>query len=74
VSIYPTNDWHERETYDFFGIVFDGHPALTRDSDAGRLVGTRSARTTRSAAFPVEYRGAEVRRRMSGGRTYGAYV
>ncbi|WP_016935734.1 NADH-quinone oxidoreductase subunit C, partial [Rhodococcus sp. R1101] len=19
--IYPTNDWHERETYDFFGIV-----------------------------------------------------
>src|SRR5262245_43205270 len=29
VSVYPTNDWHERETYDFFGIVFDGHPALT---------------------------------------------
>ena len=22
-AIYPTNDWHERETYDFFGIVFD---------------------------------------------------
>ena len=30
VAIYPTNDWHERETYDMFGIVFDGHPALTR--------------------------------------------
>ena len=30
VSIYPTNDWHERETWDMFGIVFDGHPALTR--------------------------------------------
>ena len=27
---FPTADWHERETYDFFGIVFDGHPALTR--------------------------------------------
>ena len=25
-AVYPTNDWHERETYDFFGIVFDGHP------------------------------------------------
>ena len=30
VSVYPTNDWHERETYDFFGLIFDGHPALTR--------------------------------------------
>ena len=29
-AIYPTNDWHERETYDFFGIIFDGHPSLTR--------------------------------------------
>ncbi|MGF2952661.1 NADH-quinone oxidoreductase subunit C, partial [Mycobacterium sp. THU-M116] len=29
-AVYPTNDWHERETYDFFGIVFDGHPSLTR--------------------------------------------
>ena len=29
-SVYPANDWHERETYDFFGIVFDGHPSLTR--------------------------------------------
>jgi NADH-quinone oxidoreductase subunit C len=25
-SLYPTADWHERETHDFFGIVFDGHP------------------------------------------------
>ena len=30
VSVYPTNDWHERETYDMFGIVFDGHPDLRR--------------------------------------------
>jgi NADH-quinone oxidoreductase subunit C len=30
VSVYPGNDWHERETYDFFGLIFDGHPALTR--------------------------------------------
>ncbi len=29
-EVYPTTDWHERETYDFFGIIFDGHPALTR--------------------------------------------
>jgi NADH-quinone oxidoreductase subunit C len=29
-SRYPTADWHERETYDFFGIAFDGHPDLRR--------------------------------------------
>ena len=29
-SVYPANDWHERETFDFFGIVFDGHPGLAR--------------------------------------------
>jgi NADH-quinone oxidoreductase subunit C len=30
VSVHPTADWHERETYDFYGIVFDGHPHLER--------------------------------------------
>jgi NADH-quinone oxidoreductase subunit C len=30
VELYPGNNWHERETYDFFGIIFDGHPALAR--------------------------------------------
>src|SRR4029453_1969206 len=30
VATYPTADWHERETFDMFGIIFYGHPALTR--------------------------------------------
>ena len=28
VSVYPGADWHERETWEMFGITFDGHPAL----------------------------------------------
>ena len=30
VRLFPTADWHERETYDFFGIAFEGHPNLAR--------------------------------------------
>ena len=26
--IYPGANWHERETHDFFGITFVGHPCL----------------------------------------------
>lgn len=28
--VWLTADWHERETYDLFGIVFEGHPNLQR--------------------------------------------
>ena len=29
-GVWSTSDWLERECYDMFGIVFDGHPNLTR--------------------------------------------
>jgi len=27
-AVYRGADWHERETYDMFGVVFEGHPGL----------------------------------------------
>jgi len=30
VPIWAGADWHERECYDMFGVVFDGHPDLRR--------------------------------------------
>ncbi len=29
-SVWPGADWPERETYDMFGIIFDGHKDLRR--------------------------------------------
>jgi NADH-quinone oxidoreductase subunit C len=28
--LWPTANWQERETFDMFGVVFEGHPSLQR--------------------------------------------
>ncbi|KAA0097919.1 NADH-quinone oxidoreductase subunit C [Mycolicibacterium sp. P1-18] len=59
-TVYPTTDWHERETYDFFGIVFDGHPSLTRIEMPDDWVGHPQRKDYPLGGIPVEYHGAEI--------------
>ncbi len=60
VGIYPTNDWHERETFDMFGIVFDGHPALTRVLMPDDWPGHPQRKDYPLGGIPVEYKGGTI--------------
>ena len=59
-SVYPTTDWHERETFDFFGIIFDGHPHLTRIQMPDDWQGHPQRKDYPLGGIPVEYKGATV--------------
>jgi NADH-quinone oxidoreductase subunit C len=60
VDIYPANNWHERETWDFFGIVFDGHPSLSRIEMPDDWPGHPQRKDYPLGGIPVEYKGATV--------------
>jgi NADH-quinone oxidoreductase subunit C len=59
-AIWPSADWHERETYDFFGLIFDGHPALTRIQMPDDWDGHPQRKDYPLGGIPIEYKGATV--------------
>lgn len=59
-GVYPTADFHERECWDFFGIVFDGHPALTRIMMPDDWEGHPQRKDYPLGGIPVEYKGATI--------------
>jgi NADH-quinone oxidoreductase subunit C len=60
VATYPTADWHEREAWDMFGIIFDGHPGLTRIMMPDDWEGHPQRKDYPLGGIPVEYKGAEI--------------
>ena len=60
VRTYPTADWHERETYDMFGVIFDGHPALTRILMPDDWPGHPQRKDYPLGGINVEYKGAVI--------------
>ena len=60
VEIWAGNNWHERETWDMFGIIFDGHPGLTRILMPDDWPGHPQRKDYPLGGIPVEYKGATV--------------
>ena len=59
-SVYPANNWHERETYDLFGLIFDDHPSLARIMMPDDWEGHPQRKDYPLGGIPVEYKGAEI--------------
>ena len=56
--IYPAANWHERECYDLFGVVFEGHPKLERILCAEDWVGHP---LRKDYEFPEQYEGIRAK-------------
>jgi NADH-quinone oxidoreductase subunit C len=59
-QVYPTADWQERETWDMFGVIFEGHPNLTRILMPDDWEGFPQRKDYPLGGVPVEYKGAEI--------------
>jgi NADH-quinone oxidoreductase subunit C len=61
VELFPTADFQEREAFDFFGVVFRGHPELTRILLPEDYVGWPQRRDFPIGGEPVTFTYSEAR-------------
>ncbi|HRP09027.1 MAG TPA: NADH-quinone oxidoreductase subunit C [Gemmatimonadales bacterium] len=60
VDLWAGADWLERETWDMFGVIFDGHPALTHILMPDDWDGHPQRKDYPLGGIPVEYHDATI--------------